>query len=194
MAKRNVNVDPDLDIDNDTDAKVNMTETETTETETTEEPYLPENSEEDPMDFNIEEEYVIPPLIPGGVYHACVTEVKYDSENNIITWTFTLSDNGGVMNDGSTEIDGSTLSAKNFLPNLGDDVTMTKSGKQTKRQAKINMLANFAKGLKINMNNMSIIRESIENSEWLGIDVNLKVGIREYEGRFFNEVIKAITS
>jgi hypothetical protein len=142
-------------------------------------------------DFNAEEEYKPMPLIPTGQYFANVTEVKIDEEAQAIVWTFVLADNGGLMSDGETSVDGTPITLKNWLPKPGDEEELTTSGKQTKRQAKINMLKQFADGMGVNMNTPMNILDAIANSEWIGLRAKLQISVREYEGRVFNEVRSA---
>lgn len=143
-------------------------------------------------DFNLDDEYKAPPLIPKGNYHAAVMEVKYVPDDNTIDWTFTLQNNGGVCSDGKTQIDGQHLTYRNWLPKQGDENELTKDGKQTKRQAKINMLAQFAKQVGINMNDAKTILKAIADQEWLGMEVTLKVRNREFEGRIFNDTERVL--
>jgi hypothetical protein len=140
------------------------------------------------MDFNLEEDVVADPLIPQGTYHGSVTNVSYDNERNSIVWQLTLADNGGVMNDGETPVDGATVFARNWLPNPGDENTPTPSGKTNKRQAKINMLSDFADKLNINMNTPTAIMEGINEAQWVGLEVLITLEIREWEGKFSNDV------
>ena len=146
------------------------------------------------MDFNLEEEFVADPLIPNGTYTGSVSNVSYDPEKLCIVWQFTLADNGGTMNDGETPIDGSQLYLRNWLPKPGDKEKMTPSGKSTKHQAKINMLSDFADKMQINMNTPAAIMQGINDAEWVGKEVLLTVEIREYEGRFSNDVKKAMAA
>lgn len=143
-------------------------------------------------DFNVEDEYKPTPLVPVGTYHANVLNVGFNAEEQTIVWTICLEGNGGVMSDGETELDGVQLTYKNWLPKIGDENILTKSGKSTKRQAKINMLADFAKSMKIDMNTSAVIRDALLNGEWIGLSVSAQVGIREYEGRVYNEVKKLV--
>jgi hypothetical protein len=145
-------------------------------------------------DFDAESEYKPTPLIPQGNYHANVTEVKLDTENQAIIWVFTLVDNGGFMTDNETAVDGVTIQYKNWLPRLGDENELTTSGKQTKRQAKINMLNDFGKAMKINVSTPKAIVSALQNSEWIGLSVMLTVGMRTYQGRVFNDVTRVIGS
>ena len=139
-------------------------------------------------DFDVEEEYQPSPLIAHGYYNGAVTDVKFNSEDKTIDWTYTLNNNGGVMSDGETPIDGSAHQYRNWLPKPGDENEMTKKGNMTKRQAKINMLHDFAESMKITMSNPKAILESIANSDWLGMEAQVKIGLRTWEGRTFNNI------
>jgi len=143
-------------------------------------------------DFNIDDEYKPAPLIPAGVYHGYVTDVQFDAADQTLVWTFTLNGNGGVMSDGETAIDGGQITYRNWLPKPGDENELTKKGNMTKRQAKINMLHDFAKVMGINLSTPAAIAEGIANASWIGIEKDLKIGIRTYEGRNFNEIERII--
>ena len=141
-------------------------------------------------DFDVEEEFAPTPLIAAGFYNAAVTEVKFNSEDKTIDWVFTLNNNGGVMSDGETPIDGSAHTYRNWLPKPGDEVEMTKKGNQTKRQAKINMMHDFAESMKITMSNPRQILESIANSDWIGQDAQVKMEVRTWDNRTFNNIAR----
>ncbi len=145
-------------------------------------------------DFNVEEDFQPTPLIAEGYYNAAVTDVKFDSTAKAIVWSFTFNNNGGVMSDGETPIDGATLDHRNWLPRPGDDVERTKSGRQTKRQAKINMLHDFAEAMNINITTPRQILESIANSDWIGLEAQVKVEIRTWEGRPLNGIAKVVAA
>lgn len=142
------------------------------------------------MNFNLEEDFVADPLIPNGSYRGNVTNVSYDADKMAIVWEVTLADNGGVMNDGETPVDGAKQWYRNWLPKPGDENTPTPSGKTNKRQAKINMLAQFAKEMGVNMNTPQDIIEGITNAEWIGKEVIATIGIKEFEGKFSNEITR----
>ena len=145
-------------------------------------------------DFDVEEDYQPIPLIAEGYYNAAVTDVKFNSEDKTIDWSFTLNDNGGVMSDGETPIDGSVHVYRNWLPKPGDESEMTKKGTQTKRQAKINMLHDFAEVMKITMTTPKQILEAIANSDWIGIEAQAKMEIRTWQGRTFNNIARVAAS
>jgi hypothetical protein len=143
-------------------------------------------------DFDLESEYKAPPLIPQGVYSANVIDTKFDAEAQTIIWTFTLVDNGGVLSDGETSVDGVQLTATNWLPKVGDENELTKTGKMTKRQAKVNMLFYFLKDMGCPEKTSAEINRALNNKDWVGKRAKLTVGVRTYEGRLFNEVKKAV--
>ena len=164
------------------------------EEEIQEQGYYPEDDESFGIseDFNVDDEYKPTPLIPAGVYHGYVTDVQFDASDQTIVWTFTLNGNGGVMSDGETAIDGSQITYRNWLPKPGDENELTKKGNMTKRQAKINMLHDFSKVMGINLSTPAAIAEGIANASWIGIEKDLKIGVRTYEGRNFNDIERII--
>lgn len=138
------------------------------------------------MDFNVDDEYKPDPLIPKGSYHASVTKVSFNPAQHCIVWDLCLHDNGGVMNDGETPIDGAHVWFRNWLPKPGDENELTKSGKNNKRQSKINMLKDFSNELGIDMSTPTKIGTSLAEAEWIGIEVDVDVDIDEYMGKFRN--------
>lgn len=171
-------------------AKKTKEENETTEA--TEEDFdfssEEENVDATDISFDVEDEYKPTPLIPTGGYRGALTEILYNKKHASIDWTVTLNDNGGYMSDGETPIDGSSHIYKLWLPRPGDDVTMTKSGKQTKRQYKINSLKRFSKQTGLNVSSMDAVMEALENQEWLGLDVKIVLSVDSYKGMTFNRI------
>lgn len=143
-------------------------------------------------DFNLEDEYKPEPLVSRGNYRGNVIGVIYDGEQSAIVWKVALADNGGVMSDGETPIDGSHHHCRNWLPKPGDETEMTKDGRSTKRQSKINMMKRFADDMKINMNTPSAIAESITNQDWIGIPVLASISLNEYMGVTRNQIDKMV--
>ncbi len=140
------------------------------------------------LDFNFEEDAKLPGLVPNGTYHGAITGVNYDDEKKAIVWTVALNGNGGMCTDDETPIDGNTLTFTNWLPRPGDDKERTSSGKQTKRQAKINMMAEFMKKMQFTQTTVGEVLESVQNAEFVGTDVDVQVGCREWQGSMFNEI------
>jgi len=138
--------------------------------------------------FNLENDFQEDPLVPQGNYYASVTGVSIDAEKCAIVWKLVLQGNGAVMSDGETEVEGSTLFFRNWLPRPGDENEMTSTGRTTKFQSKVNQLAKFAKGMGINMNTPAAIQEAVENGEWIGMDVLAAVTISEYQGNTRNDI------
>jgi len=142
------------------------------------------------QDFNLEDEYKPAPLVPQGNYQGNVTNVTVDAKGHAILWQIALDGNGGYQSDGETPIDGQVMFYRAWLPKSGDDSEMIKSGGMTKRQWKINALADFSKAMGINMSTPAVIKEAIENSDWIGIRVTMAVTFDEYQGVVRNQVNK----
>lgn len=139
--------------------------------------------------FNAEEEYKIAPLIPVGTYEGYVTKVEFDAANSALGWEITLkAEQDVLMSDNETPVNGVTTIYKNWFPKAGDEEKRTGSGKMTKRQAKINMIKDFQDKMRINMNTPQDIIEGVTNAEWIGIEVLVTIEIREYQGRFSNQI------
>ena len=140
-------------------------------------------------DFNVEDEFKTPPLIPNGKYEGNVTEVKFDPASSSLVWQVVLiADSDTLMSDNETPVNGSLVFYRNWLPKSGDENIRTKNGKSTKRQAKINMLQEFQKKMRINMNTPDAIVDGVGNGEWIGLNVVVLVEVREWEGRLSNQV------
>lgn len=157
--------------------------------------YNPEEEEEGftpDTDFNLEDEYKPEPLVAGGNYRGNVIAVTFEAEQNAIAWKVALADNGGVMSDGETPIDGSHHYYRNWLPKPGDETERSKDGRSTKRQTKINMTKRFADDMKINMNTPSAIAGSITNQDWIGIPVIATITLNEYMGVTRNQINKMV--
>jgi hypothetical protein len=143
-------------------------------------------------DFNVDDEWKPSPLITPGTYHGAITDVKYDQEKRELGFVVTLNENGGVMSDGETPIDGTTHMARVYLPKPGDENELSKDGKQTKRQSKINMLKQFATNVRINLSTPTAIATALLNKEWIGLSVDVKLKVGEYLGVHRNEVERLI--
>ena len=145
-------------------------------------------------DFDLEDEYKPEPLVSSGNYRGNVIGVVLDTEQNAIVWKVALAENGGVMSDGETPIDGSHHYYRNWLPRPGDENEPTKNGRGNKRQSKINMMKQFADSMKISMNTPAIITESITNQDWVGLEVITTISINEYMGVTRNQIDKMVAS
>ena len=140
------------------------------------------------LDFNVKDEYKADPLVPNGTYHGAVTKVSFNASQASINWSICLNDNGGLLSDGETPLDGSYVFYTNWLPRPGDEDLMTASGKNTKRQSKINMLSEFAEALDIDMSTPQAIMEGIQDGQWIGMAVDVTTQIEEYNGKFSSKV------
>lgn len=143
-------------------------------------------------DFDLQDEYKPEPLVPGGNYRGNVIGVVFMLEQNAIVWKVALDNNGGLMSDGETPIDGSHHHYRNWLPKPGDEDEPTKDGRSNKRQSKINMMKRFADGMNINMDTPSIIADALTGQDWVGIPVMITLSINEYMGTTRNQIDKMI--
>ncbi len=140
------------------------------------------------LNFNVKDEFKPDPMLPAGTYHGVVTKITYNAAQCSINWSICLHDNGGVMSDNETPIDGAYAFYTNWLPRPGDENLMTASGKNTKRQSKINMLSEFAETLKLDMSTPQIIQQSLDEAVWVGIEVDIDTHIEEWNGKFNSKV------
>jgi len=141
--------------------------------------------------FNLENDFKVDPLVPNGNYSGNVIEVSVKQDKACIQWKVVLDGNGTYMNDGETPVDGVTVYFNNWLPKKGDETLMTPSGRSTKFQSKVNQLARFAKAMNINMNSLEIIKEAVDNGDYIGLAVKVKVATSEYplnSGQFKNDI------
>ncbi len=139
------------------------------------------------VDFDIDTDAVDEPLIPNGPYGGAITGAAFNEEIQLLEIFCTFSDNGGVMNDGETEIDGVILPLKVWYPKDGDKDLMTGSGKQTKHQWKVNNCKKVGVALGIDLN-PATLDENIASGDWIGIPVQAKVEINDYEGTISNQI------
>lgn len=142
------------------------------------------------LNFDVESEFKPEPLIPNGIYAGTVSQFTFDSEKSSLVWQITLSGNDGVMSDGETPVDGSTVFFRNWLPRPGDENEYTKNGKGTKRQSKINMLKQFMSKMKVDISTPQKIAQAIEEQTFVGLEVKATIEITEYQGVVRNEVRK----
>lgn len=159
------------------------TENENTENEGTE--------EEITTSFNLENDFKPEPLVPNGTYSGNVVDMTYKADKACFAWKVTLDGNGGYLSDGETSVDGVQLYFNNWLPKKGDEAIMTPSGRSSKFQSKVNMLKQFADGMKLNLNTIDTVKEAIANGEYIGIAVMVKISTKEYplgSGKFSNEI------
>lgn len=140
------------------------------------------------LDFDVTDEYRPDPLIYPNLYHGIVQNVKFDKGTYSIVWHVQLQDNGGFMNDDETPVDGAVVYFRNWLPRPGDETEMTKSGKSTKRQSKINILNDFQAQMEIDMSTSKKIATAITEAEWVGLEVDIEVGVDTWNGKTRNTV------
>jgi hypothetical protein len=144
------------------------------------------------VDFNLSDEYKPMPLIPGGNYRANVVGVAHEASKYALAFKVCFDQNGGVMSDGKTEIDGAHEYFRLWLPKPGDEHEMQANGKVTKRQGKINQMSSFQNNMKIDMNTPTAIAAAIADGIWIGIPVIVSVDIEEYQGVTRNRLTKMV--
>lgn len=153
-----------------------------TQPEATPEEFSLENT-----DFNLEEDYKEDPLAPAGTYNGVVKDVKYNNRLNSIQWDIVAVNNEGCfLTDGETPVDGIDFEFHNWLPKPGDE--NIRSGRSNKRQNKINMLKTFQEDMEVDMNTREKIVNGIEEAEWVGLSVIMKVAVSTYQGKTRNQV------
>lgn len=144
-------------------------------------------------DFDIDAEYKPVPLCPKGNYTGSVTGVSWDAEAAALIWeVVTDNSNEGLMSDGETTIAGQSFTCRNWFPKAGDENERSKSGRMSKRQAKINMIKDFAEKMKVDMNSPKAIIAAVQNSDWIGIPVIISINIEVYQGRSRNSISKMV--
>lgn len=146
-----------------------------------------ENTEAVDFDFNLQDEFKPEPLAAKGNYFGNVIGITFDSGGPAIVWEVVLAENGGILSDGETPVDGYKLFYRNWLPRPGDKDVIATNGR-SKHQNKVNMLSRFADRMGILMNTFTDIMEAINNGEWIGIEVVVDVGISEYQGNVRNDI------
>ena len=137
-------------------------------------------------DFDLEDDYKPAPLIPTGAFPGAITSATFEGVK--LSFMVTLNDTNSLMSDGETSVDGAVLPYNVWFPKAGDDQVLIKSGTMSKRQWKINNAKKVADSLKVNLNTRTVITEAIQDGEWVGIPVSVKVDIREYKGEISNEI------
>jgi hypothetical protein len=68
---------------------------------------------------------------------------------------------------------------------------MTKNGKNTKRQSKINMMKDFENAMGIDMSTPQKIAAALSEQQWIGVEADLDVDVDEYLGKFRNVANRA---
>ena len=141
-------------------------------------------------DFDLDSDVKATPVLVAGTYTGHITETKCDLKNALLILTITMEDTGGVLSDGITPVGGSQFAYRIFLPKATDKGQMTKSGKETKWQWKVNNLAKSLQALGIAAKNPADIMKCVANQEWLGIHVRCELTTDEYNGALQNNAKK----
>ncbi len=137
-------------------------------------------------DFNVDEEYKATPLIPNITTQGTIQDIIL--WNNVLTIFFVIEDeSAATMNDGETPINGATVKKKIFLPKEEDKSEMTKNGRQSKYQFKINQLKRFCDQSNLDLRSPTAIMEAV-NGSLTGETLQIQIVTSQYRGEFFNEV------
>jgi hypothetical protein len=56
------------------------------------------------------------------------------------------------------------------------------------------MLHDFAEAMKITMSTPKQILESIANSDWIGMEAQVKMEVRTWDGRTFNGIARVVAA
>jgi len=145
-----------------------------------------ENAQDDAVNFDLEDEYKPAPLIPDGTYPGSIIGASFNGIK--LTFQVTLNETQTILTDGITSADGVTLPYSVWFPKVGDDQVMIKSGTMSKKQWKINNAKEVGDKLGISLNTKTVINESIENGEWIGIPVHAKIAIKDDDYGIKNEI------
>jgi len=143
------------------------------------------------VDFNLEDEFKPVPLIPGGNYRANIVAVTHEASKYSIAFKLCFVENGVVMSDGTTAVDGSHDYYRMWLPKPGDKNELQSNGRVTKHQGKINSMKRDFDNLKIpveDRKDRQAIAQSIIEQRWIGIPVIVAVDIEVYKGDARNRV------
>lgn len=140
-------------------------------------------------EFNLDKDYVPVPVIPAGPYNANIVSAKLDTALGAIVIMCQLQGNPDAnCSDGTTPVDGQQVAFKLWLPKPGDEATMTKSGKQTKRQWKLNTIKETLDKLGINAPTISEIKNQIAAGTWNKDGVSVDVTVDTFKGQVNNNV------
>lgn len=149
-------------------------------------------------DFSLEEDYKPEPLIPKGNYLANIVSHPFNRENGTLRIEVVFAGNDDVvLSDGESTLDGRHETYTVWLPKRGDEDNLTKDGKMTKLQFKINALREFFDAMKIpikTVDSWEKIAQSCDNGDWVGYNVLASVAPNEYQGRVRNQINKLVAA
>lgn len=135
------------------------------------------------LNFDLKDDYKPVPVIPQGTYYCGITDTSINLKSGSIQIELTLEGNSGVLSDGETPIDGSKIMYHLWLPKENDDKEYTSSGRQTKKQWKVNNMHEFFMNLEHPVTNWSSIMETVNNKTLVGRQLMVEISIEEYKGR-----------
>lgn len=139
-------------------------------------------------DFNLDSDVKIAPVAVDGKYFGAISGAKVDTKSAQILVEITLSDNGGVLSDGETDVDGYRFTHRIFLPKPEDKNLMTASGRETKWQWKVNNMAKFFAAIDQKLPTLAAINQACTDGDLVGIDVTVDLTTEEYNGELKNNL------
>lgn len=139
-------------------------------------------------DFNLDNDVKIAPVAVDGNYFGAISGGKVDLKSAQVQIEITLSENGGVLSDGETPVDGYRFTHRLFLPKPEDKNNMTASGRETKWQWKVNNMAKFFANIGVNLPTLSAIDQACKDGDLVGIDVKVELTTEEYNGELKNNL------
>jgi hypothetical protein len=156
-----------------------------------------ENNFEEEIDLSMGVDFDLkdaskPGLLPKATYIGDITNMKVDMDSMCILTSVVLRDNGDdILDDQDNPVDGQMVFVRTWLPKKGDENERTKDGSMSKKQSKINQMAQFFNNLKIrNVNTFAEIKQGCENGDFLLENVRVKINHNTYEGETRNDVKK----
>lgn len=137
--------------------------------------------------FDLEGDYKPIPVVPRGIYSGNITAVHFSNYGLHFTICI-IDDTSATLSDGNTPLNGAKITHTIWFPKPEDASTYTKSGKQTKREWKINNAAIEAKALNLPINTPHQIKDLIENGTAIGHPVTFQVENEFYKNELRDRI------
>lgn len=141
----------------------------------------------DTIDFNLDEDVTPIPLMAKGNYPGSIVEAKINNDLGALVIKVTFNGTDALMNDGETEVEGTSCNKRIWLPKPGDENKTTKDG-QNLKMWKMRQLQKCLRALGQEANTPQDIAEMLQNEELVGLDVIASVGLNTYKGETTNEI------
>ena len=139
-------------------------------------------------DFNLNNDVKVAPVAVDGNYFGAISGGKVDLKSAQVQIEITLNENGGVLSDGETPVDGYRFTHRLFLPKPEDKNLMTASGRESKWQWKVNNMAKFFANIGVSLPTLSAIDQACKDGDLVGTDVKVELTTEEYNGELKNNM------